>query len=231
MIVFFDLDGTLLDDDAAQRAGALALLQEHRAVFDLPDDAFVRQWKDLAATHWRRYEQGEVTFEEQRRARVLDAFGAAGQALSVADADDLFGVYVRQYERNWGLFPDVRLCLDVLAGRPLGIISNGDPIQQRKKLERTGVLQRFATVIISGDLGVAKPDSAIFHEACRRVGRPTGECAYVGDRYLTDARASARAGLQGIWIDRAGARVARPAVDIDIIHTLGHLPRALGRHA
>ncbi len=48
MAVFFDLDGTLLDDDAAMRAGALAILAQHRAAFDLPDDAFARRWKDLA---------------------------------------------------------------------------------------------------------------------------------------------------------------------------------------
>jgi len=229
--VFFDIDGTLLDDDDATRAAALALLRQHRAVFDLSDDAFVRRWKDLAATHWRRYERREVTFAEQRRARVIDMFWASEEALSVADADDLFGVYVRHYERNWGLFPNVLPCLDALAGRPLGVISNGDPAQQRKKLERTGLLHRFAAITIAGEVGVAKPDPAIFREACRRIGRPAQACTYVGDQYLTDAHARAHAGLRGVWIDRLGASVESPDDVIDIIHTLADLPRALGQHA
>ncbi len=54
MAVFFDLDGTLLDDDAAMRAGALAILTQHRAAFDLPDDAFARQWKGLVPLRNRR---------------------------------------------------------------------------------------------------------------------------------------------------------------------------------
>ena len=203
MTVFFDLDGTLLDDDAALRAGALALLRRHYAVFDLPDDVFVRQWKDVAATHWRRYEKREVTFAEQRRARVIDVFGAAGRALSAADADDIFQAYVRDYERNWRLFPDVLPCLDALDGRPRGVISNGDTAQQRKKLERTGLLRRFVTVTISGEVGVAKPALAIFLEACRRTGRPPHRCVYVWDRLATDALASEAAGMRGVWLHRA----------------------------
>jgi len=225
--VFFDIDGTLLDDDAATRAAALALLRQHRAVFDLSDDAFVRRWKDLAATYWRRYERGEVTFTEQRRARVIDMFWAAGEALSVADADDLFGVYVRHYERNWGLFPDVLPCLDALDGWSLGVISNGDPTQQREKLERTGLLHRFAAVTIAGEVGVAKPDPAIFREACRRIGRTPGECACVGDRWATDARTSALAGLRGVWIDRSGASPTDFNDGVDTIHTLAELPHVL----
>ncbi len=227
MTVFFDIDGTLLDDDAATRAAALALLRQHRAVFDLSDDAFVRRWKNLAATYWRRYERGEVTFTEQRRARVIDMFWAAGEALSVADADDLFGVYVRHYERNWGLFPDVLPCLDALDGWSLGVISNGDPTQQREKLERTGLLHRFAAVTIAGEVGVAKPDPAIFREACRRIGRTPGECACVGDRWATDARTSALAGLRGVWIDRSGASPTDFNDGVDTIHTLAELPHVL----
>lgn len=82
-VFFFDLDGALLDAAAAMHAAALALLQQHRAVFDLSDDAFVQRWTGLAATHWRRYERGEVTFAEQRRARVIELFGAVGYMLWV----------------------------------------------------------------------------------------------------------------------------------------------------
>ncbi len=231
MTVFFDLDGTLLDDDAATRAGALAILQRRRAVFDLSDDAFIWRWKDLTTKHWRRYERGEVTFAEQRRARVIDLFRTAGRTLSAADADDLFQVYVRHYEQNWRSFPDVLPCLDALDGRSLGVISNGDPIQQREKLERIGLLHRFTTVTISGAVGVSKPDPAIFQEACRRMRRTSRECAYVGDRRSTDACASARAGLHGIWIDRSGASIAGAGGGIDTIHTLSELPYILGYHA
>ena len=227
MAVFFDLDGTLLDDDTAMRAGALAILTQHRAAFDLPDDAFARQWKGLAVKHWRRYERGEVTFMEQRRARLIELFGTAGRVLSAADADDLFRVYVRHYERNWTVFPDVLPCLDALDGRPLGVISNGDPVQQGEKLERTGLLHRFAAITIAGEVGVAKPDPAIFREACRRIGRTPGECACVGDRWATDARASALAGLRGVWIDRSGASPTDFNDGVDTIHTLAELPHVL----
>jgi putative hydrolase of the HAD superfamily len=77
-------------------------------------------------------------------------------------------------------------------------------------------------VLTSAEAGVAKPDAAIFHEACRRAGCAPQDSIYVGDRLETDAMAARAAGLHGIWLDRSGS--GRQAGGIAWISSLDELP-------
>ncbi|MFI5285410.1 MAG: HAD family hydrolase [Candidatus Dormibacteria bacterium] len=60
----------------------------------------------------------------------------------------------------------------------------------------------FAEILVSEDLGYAKPASACFVEACRRLRVDPQDAVYVGDMVNVDARAATAAGLRGIWLDR-----------------------------
>jgi putative hydrolase of the HAD superfamily len=106
------------------------------------------------------------------------------------------------------LFDDVLPCLDALGDRRIGVITNGEDGPQRAKLAALGLDGRVEPVVCSGAVGVAKPDARIFGIACDAAGIPADRACYVGDRLRTDATGAARAGLRGIWLDRAG--VASP---------------------
>jgi putative hydrolase of the HAD superfamily len=219
--IFFDIDETLLDDTAATVAGARGFHAERPGDLPGPVDEFVRIWAEVTTRHIDRWMAGECSHQEQRRARLRDVWRSG--PLSDADADLIFGDYVRHYEKSVRLFPDALPCLDALAGLPLGIITNGNSEQQRRKLRNTGIMERFRPVLVSGDIGVGKPDPRIFREAARLAGRAPGECLYVGDRLDADALGSARAGMAGVWLDRAGRRPA--PVGIVTIRGLEELPR------
>ena len=102
------------------------------------------------------------------------------------------------------------------------MISNGQSAQQRAKLERLGIAERFRHVTISQDCGAAKPDPKIFRHACERCGIDPGAAVYVGDRYDLDAEGARRAGLTGVWLDRA--RTASLRHRAPIIRSLADLP-------
>ena len=153
---------------------------------------FADCWQTIAQKHLNEYLAGKLTFIERRRERLRELFGLVNVVISDHLADRIFDLYLHHYEASWKLFPEVLAVLDRLEGYPLGIISNGDNEQQRKKLESLGLMPRFAHVLISGELGIAKPDAAIFHEACRRANCSPHECLYVGDRLESDAIASQR---------------------------------------
>jgi putative hydrolase of the HAD superfamily len=72
-------------------------------------------------------------------------------------------------------------------------------------LKRLGILDRFEWLVASEQVGVAKPDPAIFIEACRRAQAEPCDCVYVGDDFEKDAVASQAAGLRGIWVNREAA--------------------------
>jgi putative hydrolase of the HAD superfamily len=220
MLVLFDIDDTLVDHGAASRSAAIAL---HGTVDTaLHVDDFVSSWSAALDRHYERYLRGEIGFNEQRRARVRDV---VGPSLSDDSADEVFARYLAAYENAWRLFPDVLACLDRLSTCRLGIISNGQSGQQRKKLARTHIADRFEYVVISDDCGWTKPSAEIFHHTCRIAGETPKHSAYVGDQYDTDAESARLAGLAGVWLDRRHLRTSRH--QDPVINTLEQLSMSL----
>lgn len=227
--VLFDLDGTLIDHDTAAE---VALVQTVQAIPDLHDVDHAharRRWRQLEELAMGRYLAGELTFAEQRRLRVTSLATELG--LGTWDgprADAWFVGYLHHYESAWQIYPDVRPVLDALAERHrdlrLGVLTNGDADQQRKKLLHVGLAAELPEVIASSEVGVAKPNAKIFHTGCARLRLAPNEVAYVGDRLRTDAVAATSAGLHGIWLNRNNdSTPAEPPV----IQTLNDLPTLL----
>jgi len=101
------------------------------------------------------------------------------------------------------LFADARPALEALAGRgiKLGVVSNFEPwLEQVLALE--GVDHLFAAVAISGKLGVAKPEPAIFMAALRQAGVAAEACVHVGDQQVNDVEAARAVGITPVLIDR-----------------------------
>ena len=220
MLVLFDIDDTLLDHGAAERSAAAILHRSIGAPGSL--EQFQMRWARALEHHFARYLSGQVTYQGQRRDRVRDVVDSS---LTDEAADRVFAVYLAGYEASWSLFPDVLLCLDHLSKHRLGVISNGQGHQQRKKLAQTGILDRFECLLISEECGCAKPDQTIFVRACTQAGESPANAIYVGDRYDIDAQAARTAGLQGIWLDRN--QKATVDHEAPIIRSLDQLPALL----
>ncbi len=224
--VLFDLDGTLMDHDAAREAALAARL----AGAGTP--ALAAEWRRLEALHYDEYAAGACSFREQRRRRVRGLHAAIGAAApDDAAADAWFAEYLDHYRLGWRPFDDVAAALAALAAAhpdaALGVITNGEGEPQRAKLAAIGLAERFPLVVCSGEVGCAKPDPRIFRIACERLGVPPHAAAYVGDRLDLDAHGAAAAGLRGIWLDRGGAAAGGAADGVLRIATLHELPAAL----
>lgn len=229
--VLFDLDGTLMDHDAARAAG----LQAHLSGWlpGLDADELVRlgnEWQRLEVLHYDEYARGECTFAEQRRRRVRGMRAAVGrEPAEELTADAWFGSYLRHYRAAWRVFDDVLPALTALAvAEPsvaLGVVTNGEREPQRAKLAAIGLGERFRVVVASGEEGVAKPEPEIFALACERLGVEQEQTVHVGDRLDLDAEAAAAAGLRGIWLDRLGT--ASSPAHVMRISTLHELPAVL----
>jgi putative hydrolase of the HAD superfamily len=209
MVVFFDIDDTLIDHGAALRSAATSV---HAGLkLGVPVQDFLAAWQAALLRYYPLYLKGEITYEVARRARIRETIDPA---LADTEADDLFASYLARYEAAWTLFPDVLPCLDRLMSFRLGIISNGRSDEQRKKLGRFGLVGRFEHILISEECGVAKPDQKIFRWACAAVRVSPAEALYIGDQYEIDVCGARNAGLEGIWLDRHGTASAdnRPPV-------------------
>jgi putative hydrolase of the HAD superfamily len=223
-MIFFDIDGTLMDHAHAESAGALAFREEIPVFADADPMEFVALWHRLAEKHMNRFLAGETDLQGQRRDRMRELYGSVDAGIDSRGAEAAFERYLAYYRASWRLYPDALPCLDALAGESLGVISNGGSDQQRRKLAILGIGDRFDTVLISGDLGRAKPDPAIFLRACELAGLELADCVYVGDRLDTDARAATRAGMRGVYLDRKDLnREGDGAIDVPRIESLAEL--------
>ena len=202
-MIFFDIDDTLLDNQNAELSAAKDFHGLYEDIFPISSDEFALNWQRITEKHVQRYIAGELSFQDQRRERLKELF-FHNRILSDEEADQIFQKYLTCYEKNWMLFPDVIPCLEQLAEKKLGIISNGDSLQQRKKLTDTGIIDRFSIITISGDIGVSKPDPGIFINACRMAQVDPLECWHIGDSVEADIKGSLSIGMKGIWLNRNG---------------------------
>ena len=198
--VLFDLDETLVDHRSAVMSALGELFRGCAAMIERNEWDFRSVWCGTA-----KGADGELdamAWVRQGRARVRAAFGRAD--LSDVFVDRCFSSFVEAYEGHWRLFPDAIPCLDALRGRSMGVVTNGWPWLQRRKLCRLGLSTYFREVLISGEVGEAKPSPGIFLEASRRLRCAPSDCVVVGDSWEKDVEGGLRAGMRSVWLDRSG---------------------------
>jgi putative hydrolase of the HAD superfamily len=86
-------------------------------------------------------------------------------------------------------------------GLKLGLISNCSA-QAGAVLERIGLAQRFDAVVLSCDVGLAKPELAIFEHACRALDVPLAESMFVADGAFMELDAAKAAGIVAVKIEQ-----------------------------
>ncbi len=81
-------------------------------------------------------------------------------------------------------------------GYTLGIIANTvTETEIPDWMAADGVAQCFKTTILSSKVRIRKPDPEIYHLACRCIGTPEANCAYVGDNPVRDVEGTQAAGF------------------------------------
>jgi len=88
-----------------------------------------------------------------------------------------------------------------LKGRTLlGAITNGNA-----DLQTIGLAHHFKASVSAPQLGVAKPDPAIFLAGCRALDVAPWDAIYVGDDVLLDIQGAQDVGMRGVWMNRNGS--------------------------
>jgi putative hydrolase of the HAD superfamily len=225
MPIFFDIDDTLLDDKYAVSQACMAIQKKFSDKVKVPKEEFLKVWNEALHDYFDLYLEGKITFQEQRLKRVAKVFELNENQKQQETADEIFQVYLQEYENNWRLFTDVKPCLKKLKNKTLGIISNGDFNQQIKKLKKTGIENYFSSINISSKVGYAKPEKRIFEYACKSLNSDPKDCVYIGDKLEKDAIASEQIGMTGIWLNRSAEK--KETGKIKVIYNLNDLPAFL----
>ncbi|HET9033004.1 MAG TPA: HAD family hydrolase [Dokdonella sp.] len=136
-------------------------------------------------------------FGAQRRLTLQRAF--ASFDLGEDWVERTYEVYER-VRNEVECYADTTPALARMAARfPLIGITNGTA-----QLERIGLHEHFRFSVSAIDVGVAKPDSVIFHHACERLGILPENVLHVGDDPLADVAGARNAGMRTAWLNRRG---------------------------
>lgn len=197
-VIAFDLDGTLFDHQASAGNAIRRVVQEN-SWGDSPD--VEAKWQELEGIYFTQFANGEITFEEQRRRRMVGLISFLG--VDVEDSPEkYFHDYLRFY--MWKSFPEVEDVLRELddMGLPMAVLTNGESTQQNQKLLQLGIAHYFELILASDELLEFKPHPSSFLSISSFFGVEPHEVLYVGDNLEIDVIGATTAGLRAIWINR-----------------------------
>ncbi len=186
-MVFFDIGGVMYDDTIYARAMHTAL----RALGGIFTD-----------------QEFDEVYRSARAAQAGSFRGLLARRFLGPDAD--MGALEAEASKHWtyppeALHDDVRPCLDALAGRyRLGIIAN-QPSAVKDAMRRDGLDGYFEVWGVSDDVGLEKPDPALFVYVLKEAGVEPPRSVMVGDRLDYDVRPAKAAGMYAVWVLRGEA--------------------------
>lgn len=191
--ILLDLDNTLINDRiASEKAMRVFLASYDLSLLGLSEQEAIHKWKALSLEHWSRYEAGELSFQDQRRARIRGLFN---HDFSDDAADKIFQLYQEAYESAWCLAPDCEEFFELSKNIPKIIVTNGDKVQQWKKLRRMGLHKHVVHMVTPIDVGCWKPSPDIFRYALRWLALAADECLMIGDDPVRDIEPAAALGM------------------------------------
>jgi FMN phosphatase YigB (HAD superfamily) len=202
-----DLDDTLLDGDGLQESidrVCVAIAAKYPTLTSSQlrsanAEAWMEYWESVA-DDWCLGRLDSSTFSLEGWRRTLRACGC-DDVVVAKDASDLHRVFAREAHR---LYDDVGRFLEFVADAklPIALVTNGASDVQREKLRVLAIGELFVAVIVSGEIGAAKPDALPFDAAIDALGCDAGSVWHVGDNLATDVAGAQRAGLAGVWLNR-----------------------------
>jgi HAD superfamily hydrolase (TIGR01549 family) len=215
--VLFDLDDTLFDHRHSSRSGLQAIQQRYacfqRATIDELEQAHIALLEEVHLLVLR----SEISLQQARTIRMERLFAQFGEQRSRARAEEAASLYREAYQVARQTVPGTIALLEAL--RPsvkIGIVSNNLLAEQQEKLRHLGLEGHIDALVVSEEVGIAKPDARIFQVALERLHCHAEEAVMVGDAWQNDIVGARGAGIRAIWLNRYGTACPDPSLAHEI---------------
>lgn len=192
-----DNDNTLMDFDAAERLGFTDALQ----AFGIPEAADTYPtYHRINKALWEALERGETTQDRLKVERFSQLLQWMGRP--EVDAAALADCYSRMLGNHADLMPGCMEFLQRVHGRlRIAFVSNGVGEIQRRRLARCPFTPMLDAILISGEIGVSKPDPRVIDMALEALGcTDKRDAVFLGDSATADVAAANAAGIASIHL-------------------------------
>jgi putative hydrolase of the HAD superfamily len=218
--IFFDLYGTLLVYGNMKQAWSDWLTTFYDLLkaqgIHISKEAFARECDGFFSTPEPARDGNKLTVLERR----IDSLCLTlNHELSAAKLGHIANAIAQAWQTHITVDPDVIPVLTALKqNKRIGLVSNFDhPPHVRRILSNNELEKFFDAIVISSEVGVKKPDPAIFSFALEQTGLSNAEVAYVGDTD-EDVTGAVAAGILPIFIKRPVNQTGSDALDFQVTH-------------
>lgn len=220
--IFFDADETLFTFDSF--GGLQRMFLDYSVTFTADD---FQDYQAVNKPLWVEYQNGAISALQLQHQR----FEGWAAKLNVP-AGDLNEAFLNAMAEICTPLPGALSLLKMLKGKAkLGIITNGFTALQEIRLERTGLRDYFDLLVISEQIGVAKPHPAIFDYALEQAGNPArSRVLMVGDTAESDILGGMNAGLSTCWLNAHQRTLPDGVEPTWTVTSLGELEQLLCKH-
>ena len=189
--IIFDFDGTISNR------------QEN--AYGVFNDYFKPYFKDFSEIEYEAMLQDMLTDDVNGTIPVkyrIIPFIAKYKDYLPEDFSDQFIKHFYDYMWKYTILKDeTRSVLEKLKGKyKLAILSNGDSTSQHNKIKNVDIDEYFDEILVSGDIGIHKPDKEVFEYLANKLDVKCEQCLMVGDVFSTDILGAIKANMIPVWI-------------------------------
>lgn len=235
-MVWIDLDDTLIDFKGASRQALRQIYADERLDRFFPSP---KAWETSYEKHnyhlWQLYSGAQVDQATLRMERFRLPLTEADVADEIARAMStrMDPVYLGYLAEASVLLPGAMPLIKSLKGMglPIGILSNGFTEVQEHKLRVTGLDKVIDIMVLSDEIGINKPNVALFDHAMKRAGQsvPSAQLM-IGDNATTDIAGAISAGWNAILYDRSLPLLHTRGKGYHMVSELEHIPFLLSHN-
>ncbi|HKY52821.1 MAG TPA: YjjG family noncanonical pyrimidine nucleotidase [Anaerolineales bacterium] len=193
--LWFDADGTLFDYNQAELTALTKTFELLRLPFE---SEHLDTYREINHGLWQALEREEIKPDVLRVRRfelLLKNLGLDGSP------DNMSTTYVEQ----------LGLCTDLVDGAyevlqtlyktsRIAIVTNGLQSVQSSRLAHSEIRDFISNIIISEEIGSAKPQAAFFDTAFARLGNPSKQdVLIIGDSLTSDMQGGVDYGIDTCW--------------------------------
>ncbi len=194
-MIIFDADDTLFDFSKAEKYAFKKAMEESSLGFQ---DEHLLIYKEINIAIWREFEKGLITQKElkiDRFRRFLSKINENEEAYQFAES------FMNNLEQASFLFDDALELIENLSKtHRLIMVTNGLTRVQRTRIRKSIIAHYFEEIIISEEIGYAKPDPMIFEMGLKNLSLPPkDEIVMIGDSLTSDIPGGINYGIDTIW--------------------------------
>lgn len=200
-LVLFDIDGTLLDFDLAEKNALADTLNEYNFICN---DEILNRYHEINIFYWKQLEKGLVDKKQLAYKRYKQLFSEYGIETDI----DTFNFKYRNRLKEGAYLLDnaMEICQELHENKiKLGVASNGGNDIQIRRIKKIGLDKYLDYMFVSEEIGYNKPHKEYFEHIFQKIEDiPKKKIMMVGDSLTADIQGGKNAGIITYWYNPNG---------------------------